>query len=135
MTDIEKDDLLIADLGYFVPNSFKHIHESQAYFISRYKSDTNLYDVETNQKIDLRKHLDQGEFLIKEVFLGKETRLKVRLIGYKVTSEQAEHRRRKANKLAKSHGYTSSNRNQELLGWSLFITNVPETKIKTRTMA
>ena len=89
---------------------FKHIHEKKAYFISRYKSYTNLYDAETNQKIDLLEYLDDGDFLLKEVFLGKEARLKVR-INYKITSEQAEHRRRKANKLAKSHGYTSSSKN------------------------
>lgn len=43
-------------------------------------------------------------------------------------------RRRKANKLAKSHGYTSSSKNQKLLGWSLFITNIPETKIKAKNI-
>jgi hypothetical protein len=38
-------------------------------------------------------------------------------------------RRRKANRLAKSHGYTSSKRNKKLLNWSIFITNVPESEI------
>ncbi len=38
-------------------------------------------------------------------------------------------RRRKANRLARSHGYTSSQRNQKLLNWSIFITNVPKSKI------
>jgi IS4 transposase len=38
-------------------------------------------------------------------------------------------RRRKANRLAKSHRYTSSKRNKKLLNLSIFITNVPESKI------
>ena len=38
-------------------------------------------------------------------------------------------RRRKANRLAKSQGYTSSQRNQKLLNWSIFVTNAPESKI------
>ena len=34
-------------------------------------------------------------------------------------------RKRKANRLAKSHGYKSSKGNQKLLNWSIFITNIP----------
>ncbi len=68
-------------------------------------------------------------FLEQEVLLGKETRVKVRIIFKKLTEEQAMARRRKANRLARSHGYTSSQRNQKLLNWSIFITNVPKSKI------
>ena len=37
-----------------------------------------------------------------EVFLGKEAKVKVRLIGSKLPKKLSEARRRKANKLAKS---------------------------------
>ncbi len=129
LSNISNNDLLISDLGYFVPSSFKQINEIGAYFISRYKSDTNIYDIETGQKIDLLEHLEDRSFLEQEVLLGKETRVKVRIIFKKLTEEQAMARRRKANRLARSHGYTSSQRNQKLLNWSIFITNVPKSKI------
>ncbi len=81
------------------------------------------------QKIDLLEHLEDRSFLEQEVLLGKETKIKVRIICQKLTEEQSIIRRRRANKLAKSHGYTSSQKNQKLLDWSIFITNVPKSKI------
>jgi len=129
LSNISTNDLLISDLGYFVPASFKQIDEAGAYFVSRYKSDTNTYDIETNQKIELWECLEGQSFLEREVLLGKEVKIKVRIICQKLTEEQSIIRRRRANKLAKSHGYTSSQKNQKLLDWSIFITNVPESKI------
>lgn len=129
LIDISSNDLLISDLGYFVPSSFKQINETGAYFISRYKSDTNVYAIETNQKMELLECLGDKLFLETKVLLGKEAKIRVRMICHKLTEEQSLARRRKANKLAKSHGYTSSKRNQKLLNWSIFITNIPEDKI------
>ncbi|MFL3876157.1 hypothetical protein wTkk_001002 [Wolbachia endosymbiont of Trichogramma kaykai] len=111
-----------------MPSSFKQINGAGAYFISRYKSGTNIYGTETNQKIELLECLEDKLFLENEVLLGKETKIKVRIICHKLTEEQSIIRRR-ANRLAKSHGYTSSQKNQKLLDWSIFITNVPENKI------
>lgn len=115
LNDVSANDLFIADLGYFVPNSFKRIDESKGYFISRYKTDTNLYDVDTHQKLDLLENLGHQPFLDKQVLLGKEVKQQVRIICTKLSAEQSIARRRKANKLAKSHGYKSSQKNQQLL--------------------
>ena len=129
LKDISENDLIIADLGYFVPDSFQKISDSGAYFISRYKTDTNIYDVVTNQKLELLDLLNDQSFVTMEVLLGKQVKLKVRIICHQLTAEESEGRRRKANKLAKSHGYQSSTKNQQLLDWSIFITNIPEDKI------
>lgn len=130
LEDIEVNDLLIADLGYFVPGCFKQISELGAYFISRYKADTNIYDKETDARLDVLELLKHQSFLVRDVLLGKQVKLPVRIICYKLTDEQSAKRRRKANLLAKSHGYTSSERNQKLLQWSIFITNIPEKKVR-----
>ena len=53
----------------------------------------------------------------------------VRIVCHKLTDEQSVARRRKANLLSKGHGYKSSQRNQGLLQWSIFITNIPENRI------
>lgn len=55
LQDIKENNWLIADLGYFVPDSFRQIGESGAYFISRYKTDTNLYCAKNGLKLDLSK--------------------------------------------------------------------------------
>lgn len=132
LENIKSNDLLLADLGYFVPGCFDQINQIGAYFISRYKSDTNIYDAHTGAKLDLLTLLNQKIFLEKEVFLGKELKLPVRIICHKLTDEQLDTRRRKANILAKSHGYTSSQRNQRLLSWTIFITNIPSSKISAQ---
>lgn len=117
LEDIKTNDLLIADLGYFVPSSFARIREAGAYFISRYKADTNLYDTTNDLKLDLLKLLENRSYLVMDILLGKEAKLPVRLICHKLTDEQSLARRRKANLLAKGHGYKSSERNQQLLQW------------------
>lgn len=129
LKNISSGNLLITDLGYFGPKSFAQIEKLDAYFISRYKADTNIYDVTTGDIIDLVEYLDCKTYIATEVFLGKEIKLKVRIIASKLTPEQSVARRRKANQLAKSRGYTSSEKNQKLLDWSIFITNITEDKL------
>lgn len=124
LENIKEKELHIADLGYFVPAALKKIISKEGYFISRYKSDTNVYDAETGEKMDLLEYIKNKDKFEKEIILGKEAKLKVRMVGLKLSNVQAEARRRKANKLAKSHGYKSSKNNQRLLNWSIFITNV-----------
>ena len=124
--------MLIVDLGYFVPGCFRQISELGAYFISSYKADTNIYDAETDTKLDLLELLEHQSFLPREVLLGKKVELLVRIICHKLTDEQSTVRRRKANLLAKGHEYKSSQRNQKLLRWSIFITNILEKKVRAQ---
>ena len=51
LSNIYTKDLLISDLGYFVPASFIQIIELGVYFISRYKADTNIYDLSLRKKL------------------------------------------------------------------------------------
>ena len=132
LSNIERKDLFIADLGYFVPSSFDIISKKGAYFLMRYKADTNLYN--GSERIEILEHLKNKEKIEKELFLGKEAKVKVRLIGSKLPKKLSEARRRKANKLAKSQGYKSSKRNQKLLDWSIFITNIPFDVLKAEEL-
>ena len=69
------------------------------------------------------------------MLLGKEALLPIRIVCHKLTKEQSEGRRRKANALAKSRRYKSSQRNQDLLNWAIFITNIPEDKVNIKYIA
>lgn len=135
LESIQPGDLFLADLGYFVPHSFDVIHSKGAYFISRYKADTNVYDPETHEKIDLEKRLHNQSFFTQDVLLGRQAKLRVRLVGHKLTPQQAAYRRQKANSLAKSRNYISSTRNQNLLQWSLLISNIPTSKVGDQNLA
>jgi hypothetical protein len=73
--------------------------------------------------------------VVKEFLLGSQPKLKVRVVCQKLTQEQAAYRRRKANKLAKSRGYTSSRRNQHLLDWAIFITNIPSSYVAAEDLS
>jgi hypothetical protein len=61
--------------------------------------------------------------------------LSVRIVCYRLSKEQSQARRRKANLLAKSRKYNSSKRNRSLLDWKIFITNVPSSKISLEHIA
>ena len=87
----------MADLGYFAPGSFKIIQERHAYFLSRYKADTNLYDPITKEKINLLTLLSDQTFMTRKFLLGSKEKLEVRIVCQKLTQEQSAYRRRKAN--------------------------------------
>lgn len=134
LQDIEGGDLFMADLGYFVPSSMKEIENNGAYFIFRYKSDTNLYDLKSGEKVDLLEKFKDKEEFEENLYLGKEAKIKVRLVAKKLTEEQSQARRRKANKSAKSQGYQSSRKNQKLLDWSIFVTNISKEMVKAENL-
>lgn len=131
LDNIHAKDLFIADLGYFVPNSFKLMNSKGAYFISRYKADTNLYDPMTGEKINFSKYLKNKTEFEQDLILGKSCQLKVRVVGTKLEPDKTLARKRKANKLAKSKGYKVSDTNKLLLNWSIFITNIQSNKLSS----
>ncbi len=114
-------DLVIRDLGYFVLESFNEMNCKQISYISRLRYGVTISDTETGKEIHLLKHLKKrGEF-DGWVLLGKEQKLKVRLVAQKLPQEQAAHRIRKA----KSNGDKRLNHSKEydqMLGYNLFIT-------------
>ncbi|MBJ8056324.1 transposase, partial [Bacillus cereus] len=45
---VKANDLCIRDLGYFHLKDLQHIHDSKAYYISRIKSNTRIYQKNPN---------------------------------------------------------------------------------------
>lgn len=127
LNKIEKGALYLQDLGYFNTESLDRIKKTDAYFISRYLSQTKVFD-QDNQQIDLLKELYKaGNFFAKEVLLGQQHKVKVRLIAYLLPDEEIEKRLRKLNKEAQKKGRTPTQETLELARWSIFVTNVSET--------
>jgi hypothetical protein len=68
---------LIIDLGYFSLKLFHEINRKGAYFLSRLRMDTRIFEVVTQKEIDLLKLLpeldsDEIEF---EIIVGKARKL------------------------------------------------------------
>jgi hypothetical protein len=136
--------LFIFDLGYFKITAFDLISQAGAYFLSRLNHQTHLYEGETSDlsPLDLVELLKEMPFDIieKAIYIGEKERIPSRLIAVRLPEAIVNERRRVARKKAKEKGYTPTKAHLFLLGWNLFITNVPgeiwapETVIKAYPM-
>jgi hypothetical protein len=133
MAVVRPGDLVLRDLGYFVTASFQQIAQAGAYFLSRLRLDTGLTDPRTGQPLNLLGQLRrQGQF-DGAVLLGA-AQLRVRLVAVKLPEAVAAERRRKA-KANRDHRCRPNARTLALLGWAIFVTNVPAEVWSARTVA
>lgn len=126
---LKSGDLVIRDLGYWALKVFKLINWMEAFFLTRYKFGTYLYDADTEQQIDLNEQLRQAQKKGKTVvnlavYVGKKAKLPARLVAIKAPQNVVQQRRRKALN-NRNQRVTYSKEYLELLGWTIFITNVP----------
>jgi hypothetical protein len=122
-------DLLMRDLGYFVLEAFEKIDRARAFFLSRLRYQTALYDAQGTQ-LDLLKELRRqsqlapGRPVVLEVTVGTKHRVPMRLVAVPLPEAQANERRRRARqdrdkRLSHSQDY------YQLLSWTLLVTNLP----------
>lgn len=120
---INKNDLVIRDLGYFTIESFKKIALKGAYYLSRYKFGLNIYDRKSEKNLNLLKGLTKLGNIDMDVEIGQKQRLTCRIIAVRVPEKVANQRRRKAKK----DRHKSANHSKEyykLLGYTIYVTNV-----------
>lgn len=130
LKNLVEGDLIIRDLGYAVLSVFQKIDELNAFFISRLRYGTNFYDYHTGEIFDLAKRLrkavrDKEGIVELFLYVGKEAQLPARICAIKCPSNIIRKRRKAArkNRHAKSN---HSKEYMELLGWTIFITNVSD---------
>ena len=97
---IEKNDLIIEDLGYFNIDRFKQIAKRRAYFLSRFRFGRVVFRKHKDQyvAIDLleeEKKMKPGEIRQFQVWIDRKEKLPVRLILEKVPDQIADQKRRK----------------------------------------
>lgn len=128
---LQKGSLLLQDLGYFDTNSFKDINDKGAYFISRFKSNTNLYsynntesgDYEPFNLVDYLKN-NEGKSLISfNARIGADSLFPVRFVIRPVPEEVYQQRLVKAKKERK-RGYKLQENTVYLYKWDIYITNI-----------
>jgi Transposase DDE domain len=126
---IQKEDLILRDLGYFKITSFKVIDSKGAYFLTRFPPHVKVYLNPNDQEpvdlaMHLNKHYKNKSAIDLKVWISAE-RFEVRLIAYRVPKNIVIERRKRAYKGAKEMGRTLSQEKLALLDFSLFVTNIP----------
>jgi hypothetical protein len=124
--NLQKGDLVIRDLGYYVLAALKLVIKKEAFFLSRFRYDTCIYDEQTSEVIDMYKELrrlrNKGVSIFdRKVLLGKREKLPVRLVAIKAPQDVEQQRKRK---MRKDLAQKRSKQYWEMLGWTIFITNV-----------
>lgn len=130
MGDISTGSLWLRDLGYFKIEALRTIHRKTAFFISRLKCSTHIYEDENSiQTIDLEEFANKLKVnQVKEqwVYIGKEERFRVRLIIQKLPDAVANERKRALKASMKDKGKSLT---KDRLAWcqfNVFITNLDE---------
>jgi len=130
---VQAGDLVLRDLGYFVVASLQQIAQAGAFFLSRLRLDTGLLDPRTGQSLNLLGQLKRHGQFDGEVLLGA-SQLRVRLVAVKLPAAVAAERRRKARQNRDGRCRPNA-RHLALLGWAIFVTNVPRTVWRAKTLA
>lgn len=132
----EPGSLNLFDLGYFVLEHLNDLAQKGAYFVCRLLLGTNLYH-EDGSQVDvlalLRSETRQAFEL--PLRLGKKMRLPCRVCFFRTPDEVANRRRQNANKAAAKKGRRPSKISLELMGWTIFVTNVPASRLSLEHVA
>ena len=135
---VERDDLVLRDLGYFSLEALHQIAQRGAFFLSRLWQGVNLWTVPARcphgvSQLDLLGALQRHGWLAVEVRLGSAAALTARLVAVPVPEAVANERRRKARQ-NRDQRHPPSAKRLLLMGWDIFLTNVPVTVWSTRTV-
>jgi len=120
---LKEGDLVIRDLGYHVVDVFSKFKKKKSFFLSRFKQGTIVFSTE-GKRINLLKKIKRHGQLDMDIELSCSYRLPCRLVMIAVPEHVANERRRKA----KNDRNKRANHSKEyfkLLGYTLYITNVP----------
>jgi hypothetical protein len=132
--NMEKDDLILRDLGYFSTPVMKECIAREAFFLSRLDCSTHVYD-DFNQQISFKEiynSMKNSGIAEKEIFVyvGKQTKVPVRLILQLVPEEVYEKRIREKTKKSKGQGRGELTEETKIrCRFNLFITNAEESRL------
>jgi hypothetical protein len=117
--NMEKDDLIIRDLGYFSTPVFEKCVEKEAFFLSPLDCSTNVYEA-AERPVSFKQiytSMQKSGIIEKEipVYIGKKTRLPVRLILRIVPEEVYEKRIREKTSKSKGQGRGNSRKRQKFV--------------------
>ena len=127
-----RGDLILRDLGYFALPVLAALAQQGASFLSRFKHGRLVYDLR-GQPLNLARELKARGRFDQEVLLGAN-RVRVRVVALPAPEAVANERRRKA----RAHRDVRLNPSREhlfLMGWNIFLTNVPRAVWPAKALA
>ena len=113
----------LRDLGYFSTLTFKKLLDQGVDFLSRLKHKVSIRDPQTLKPIDLLEILRRDGRFDRQVMLGAEHMVPLRLVALPVPEQVANERRRKA-KTNRDKRLNPSKDHLELMAWNIFVTSV-----------
>lgn len=128
--NIEKDDLLIRDLGYTTQGYIKHVQQTGAYYLNRLNPVWTVRDkhlAKINYANILKKFKRNSRVALEMnviICIGKEL-FPSRLIASRVDQQTYEKRMRNTNKKSRRRGFKVLSSYKTTAALNLFITNVP----------
>lgn len=144
LSAIEKNDLLIRDLGYISQDILFDIHETyQAYFLNRLPVNNKVYQWHDGSyhKVDfseIEAYLKKYNLASTElsVYIGKQSKkmIPVRMLIEQLPEEERKKRVRDVNKTAKKKGRTPSKEYKARAGLNIFITNISQSIYPTKEL-
>lgn len=136
INQVNKEDLIIKDLGYYNTQVFMDISRRGGYYLSRLKTGVTLYKKEADEPLvvfDLMgflRDIEGSEWVEVEVFLRQDDEsTKTRLVIRKVPEEVKNERLRKINKANQKKGRKTSPATKVLQGFNLYISNTSQEKL------
>lgn len=120
--------LQLNDLGFFNLQTFAQLEANGVYYFSRYKVGTLVYQAD-GQPLDLAAWLN-GHTLACElnIQLGA-IGLPCRLLALPVPPDQLDNRQHRLKEIARKKQQPTSQRSLALANWSVYITNIPPTRL------
>jgi hypothetical protein len=115
---------VIRDLGYSALRVFRAIGEKKAFYLSRYSHKIALFHP-TGKRFDLLGNLKKHGALDEPLLAGSEERLPVRVVAIPLPEPVAGERRRKLLH-SRDRRLNPDPTHLALLGWEIFLTNVPQ---------
>ena len=136
---IKENDLVIRDLAYMNLKPLVKIEQQNAYYLSRVKSTTKIYELinEKYVEIDFKRltmYMKKNivKVLEKEVYIGNQMKLKTRLIIHLLPEGEVSKRLRKAKKINTKKGHGSLSKSYKARAHlNLFVTNSDPKDIPT----
>ncbi|QWG51192.1 IS4 family transposase [Bacillus mycoides] len=143
---VTANDLCIRDLGYFHLKDLQYIQDKEAYYISRIKSNTRIYQKNPNPdyfqdgrikkgteyiQIDMdmemvMNSLQPGQTCeIADAYVGMIDKVPARVIVHRLTKQQQQKRLQDQAVREKKKGMKYSPRSKRLSGINVYMTNTP----------
>jgi hypothetical protein len=141
---IQKNDLILQDLGYFKIDLFRNIEKKEAFYVSRARTDTMFYIDSPNPRYDkngeiIKKYAHIRLFIEKEaqamkrgemkefpnVYVGKHDRMPVRLLIYRRTIDEQKKQEFRIKRRRQTKPGEIKKKSKDLADISFYITNLP----------